>query len=193
MGIVVYSAVAYIEYERAIKPPPSAAILATRRLHSSTETPQPWFVEATALAGGVTVFTALLGIMAGCYPNVWTLNTYSFSLSGLITGRLCACERVICIPLSWSSPAGQDNLVCFLLFSLTSRGRHGPQTHLGSMTRYGSHGVYPSCTPCTFPTYATYPHRPRPRHGSSGTMSSASGSASHCSPVRSLRWLSPVR
>lgn len=90
MAIVMYSAVAYIEYERAIKPTPSPPVTANhlRRLQWATDTPHPWFVEATAAVGGVTVFTAMLGIMAGCYPNVWTLNTYSCSLGALITGTL---------------------------------------------------------------------------------------------------------
>lgn len=114
-AILLYSAVAYIEYEKAIKPPPSPTIVTTRRLLFNTaETPQPWFVEATALAGGLTVFTALLGIMAGCFPNVWTVNTYSFSLSALITGQLGMLFAIL-VDKSWQTwppdPSGEYDKV----------------------------------------------------------------------------------
>lgn len=108
VGIVIlaYAALVYIEYERAIKPPSAAAFslpydapsaLLTSHHHTiitnnKTTTPHPWFVEATAAAGLLTVGTAMLGTLAGCYPNVWTLNTYSFSLSAVVVGMVVFVE-----------------------------------------------------------------------------------------------------
>lgn len=114
--ILAYAALAYIEYECAIKPPsghqeyhqqhlvvdstvvahdPSTTTTRSESTQhtilytynsSNTTTPHPWFVEATAAAGALTVVTAALGMLAGCHPNVWTLNTYSFSLSAVVIG-----------------------------------------------------------------------------------------------------------